>query len=116
MQTLFQLFPLSTQSILQFRTDAAGNGYLDLNDGTNTASVALDWEYGVSYDIEMLFGNNVAESANKMQLIVDSTASTLSAFDGSLNPDTEMAIGYNNDYMFKITPPKFYTLKQSDWR
>lgn len=105
-----------TQSILQFRTDASGNGYIDLTDGTNTTSVALDWEYGVSYDIEMLFGNNVAESADKMQLIVDSTASTLSAFDGSLNPDTEMAIGYNNDYMFKITPPKFYTLKQSDWR
>ena len=104
-----------TQSILQFRTDAGGNGYLDLKDGTNTASVALDWEYGMAYNIEMLFGNNVAESADKMQLIVDSTVSSLTDFDGSLDPDTELTMGKECDYPFFISKPIAYALKQSDW-
>lgn len=113
--TTANILHAGTQAMLQFRTDASGNGYIDLKDGTNTASVALDWEYGTEYSIEILAGYNDDESAYKMQLIVDSTASTLTDFDESFDPDTEMVVGYNNDYLFKITPPKFYTLKQRDW-
>lgn len=98
-----------TQSILQFRTDASGNGYIDLLDGTNTASIALDWEYGTEYNIQV----NIDTA--QMQLIVDSTASSVTTCDGSFDPDTELTIGLNNDYMFKITPPVFDKLKQSDW-
>ena len=104
-----------TQAILQFRTDASGNGYIDLTDGTYTTSVVLDWEYDTQYDIQVNVGWNEALSAYKMQLIVDGDASTLSDFDGSFNPGSEMIFGYNTDYHQHITKPVFYKLEQRDW-
>lgn len=116
-------FPVShTESIfntgiidmLTLSTDASGNGYVNLSDGTNTATVAYDWESGEELIIEAPIGYNVVEAADKMQLKVNGEVSALTAFDGSFGPDTEISIGQNNDYLFGVSMI-INQLKQSDW-
>ena len=106
-----------TQNLVQFRTDASGNGYIDLLDGTHTVSVALDWEAFTSYSFSVLCGDNneLYPGIDKMQLIVDSTASAVSDFDGSFNPDTAMVFGESTDYPQNISTPVFTNCLPGDW-
>lgn len=106
-----------TQNLLQFRTDGSGNGYIDLMDGTNTISVALDWEAFTSYSFTISCGDNnpTYPGVDKMQLIVDSTASTVSDFDGSFDPDTAIVFGESTDYPQNITPLVFDNVLPGDW-
>ena len=109
---------LSTGSIdiLSFGRNAGGDGFLRLYDGTNTAILNVSWVFLQTYTIKILYGWNIAAAAYKMQLQVDGSASSLTAYDTSLNPVTALTIGALTDNVFRISRPTWLGLSQGAWR
>ena len=117
----------ANQGILNCRTEnrilyytPAGN--LSFYDGTDVSFYNINYTALTQYEVELLVGNNLPSypDVNKKQLKVrvkgeTSWNASLTNFNGSFNPDTELVVGYNNDYPFNITPPIFTNCLPGDW-
>ena len=91
--------------------DGLGDGYLVLNDGTNSVSVALDWE-NQDYIWTAVF------DTDEMQIQYDDQASAVGTFAGSFGPGQYMYHALDNIYPQHTDRHLEFTgnVKDSDWK
>lgn len=87
-------------------------GEFKFADGTNTSLVDSDYIKYTEYTVKSAYGTHPTEGVNKMQTIVNGTASAVGSFDGSWGPDDYIGFGSSD---FPIAHTSLKIKKRPAW-